>query len=61
MNQEQLADMHKLFIQQYPVVSIKNPLDQDDWDAWTKSTSEVEIQIVRDDQSEPNGISDGNY
>ena len=49
MNQEQLADMHKSFIQQYPVVPIEDPFDQDDWDPWAKATSEVEIQIVRDD------------
>ena len=49
MNQKQLAYMYKSFIKQYPVVSIEDPFDQDDWEAWTKLTSEAHIQIVGDD------------
>jgi enolase len=35
----------------YPIVSIEDPLDEDDWDGWTKMTSELgsKIQIVGDD------------
>ena len=30
----------------YPVVSIEDAFDQDDWDAWTKMNAAVEIQLV---------------
>jgi enolase len=35
---------------QYPVVSIEDGLDQDDWSAWTKLTSQIgDVQLVGDD------------
>nr|QQZ02613.1 enolase [Androctonus crassicauda] len=46
---DQLADIYLDFIKNYPVVSIEDPFDQDDWDAWTKLCSNVQIQIVGDD------------
>jgi len=35
----------------YPIVSIEDPFDQDDWDTYAKLTSEVgqQVQIVGDD------------
>ncbi len=35
----------------YPIVSIEDPLDEDDWDGWTKMTAQLgsKIQIVGDD------------
>jgi enolase len=35
----------------YPIVSIEDPLDEDDWDGWAKMTAQLgsEIQIVGDD------------
>nr|QVU21290.1 enolase [Salpingoeca prava] len=45
----QLKDMYKSFIADYPVVSIEDAFDQDDWDAWTLLTGETDIQIVGDD------------
>ena len=33
----------------YPIVSIEDPFDQDDWEAHAKLTEETEIQIVGDD------------
>jgi len=44
-----LGDLYRDFIKNYPIVSIEDPFDQDDWDAWTKLTSSVDIQIVGDD------------
>lgn len=32
-----------------PVVSIEDPFDQDDWDAWSRLTAQVGIQVVGDD------------
>uniref|UniRef100_A0A2I9LNP4 Enolase n=1 Tax=Centruroides hentzi TaxID=88313 RepID=A0A2I9LNP4_9SCOR len=46
---DQLGDIYLDFIKNYPVVSIEDPFDQDDWDAWTKLSSNVTIQIVGDD------------
>lgn len=49
ISSDQLGDMYKEFIKDYPVVSIEDPYDQDDWEGYTKLTSETEIQIVGDD------------
>ncbi|XP_030740915.1 alpha-enolase-like [Echinops telfairi] len=46
---DQLADLYKSFITDYPVVSIKDLFDQDDWDAWAKLTASSGIQVVGDD------------
>ncbi|XP_063058582.1 beta-enolase-like [Engraulis encrasicolus] len=46
---EQLGDLYKSFIQQYPVQSIEDPFDQDDWENWTAFTQSVDIQVVGDD------------
>lgn len=32
-----------------PVVSIEDPFDQDDWEAWSRLTARVGIQVVGDD------------
>ncbi|RIB13539.1 enolase C-terminal domain-like protein [Gigaspora rosea] len=34
---EKLANLYKEFIQEYPIVSIEDPFDQDDWSAWSLS------------------------
>jgi len=49
INSDQLGEMYKGFIKDYPVVSIEDPFDQDDWEGYTKLTSETSIQIVGDD------------
>uniref|UniRef100_A0A8C6V1U5 phosphopyruvate hydratase n=1 Tax=Neogobius melanostomus TaxID=47308 RepID=A0A8C6V1U5_9GOBI len=46
---DELAGIYQGFINNYPVVSIEDPFDQDDWEAWTKFTSSVGIQVVGDD------------
>jgi len=46
---EQLGDLYKSFIAKYPVVSIEDAFDQDDWQNWSKFQSETQIQIVGDD------------
>lgn len=46
---DKLADLYKDFISHYPIVSIEDPFDQDDWEAYTKLTGDVQIQIVGDD------------
>ena len=49
MDSEELLELYKGFIADYPVVSIEDPFDQDDWDGYAKLTAETEIQIVGDD------------
>ncbi|KAF9896705.1 hypothetical protein BX616_006903, partial [Lobosporangium transversale] len=46
---EDLAALYKEFIDKYPIVSIEDPFDQDDWEAWTHVTGSTDIQIVGDD------------
>jgi len=51
LTSDQLADLYKSFIRDYPLVSIEDPFDQDDWTGYGKLTSEVGtgVQIVGDD------------
>lgn len=46
---EQLGSMYEDFIANYPVVSIEDAFDQDDWEHWSQLTGKVDIQIVGDD------------
>jgi enolase len=41
-----LADMYRSFIADYPIVSIEDPFDQDDFDSYTSLTASVKEQIV---------------
>lgn len=43
---QQLGDLYKSFAAKYPVVSIEDPFDQDDWEAWTALTNSMQFQIV---------------
>lgn len=46
---EKLADLYREFIAEYPIVSIEDPFDQDDWESYEKLTASVSVQIVGDD------------
>nr|XP_029537261.1 alpha-enolase-like [Oncorhynchus nerka] len=46
---DELADVYKSFCKDYPVVSIEDPFDQDDWEAWSNFTGSTETQVVGDD------------
>lgn len=46
MSGEQLADLYRSFIKDYPVVSIEDGFDQDDWENWTKFKASTDIQTV---------------
>jgi len=45
----QLAELYQDFIANYPVVSIEDAFDQDDWSAWTNFLASTDIQVVGDD------------
>merc|ERR1719223_1890252 len=51
MTSEQLADYYKAWCEKYPLVSIEDPFDQDDWDAYRPFTGSLgeKVQIVGDD------------
>ncbi|KAK3040225.1 hypothetical protein RJ639_028937 [Escallonia herrerae] len=44
-----LGELYKEFVKDFPIVSIEDPFDQDDWSSWTSLQSSVDIQIVGDD------------
>ncbi|EFO85696.1 CRE-ENOL-1 protein [Caenorhabditis remanei] len=46
---EQLSELYQSFIKEYPVVSIEDAFDQDDWDNWGKLHAATTIQLVGDD------------
>jgi len=46
---QELTSMYRDFIAGFPIVSIEDAFDQDDWDAWTGLNSQTDIQIVGDD------------
>ncbi|CAN6452345.1 unnamed protein product [Victoria cruziana] len=48
---ESLKELYKSFCTDYPIVSIEDPFDQDDWVHYAKMTSEIgaDVQIVGDD------------
>lgn len=48
---DSLKNVYKSFVTDYPIVSIEDPFDQDDWETYTKLTGEIgqQVQIVGDD------------
>merc|ERR1719249_532451 len=44
-----LADLYRSFVKDYPVTSIEDPFDQDDWEAYTALNADASYQIVGDD------------
>lgn len=52
----ELADYYLELIKKYPIVSVEDPFDQDDWEAWSHFTSKSGIQIVGDDLTVTNPL-----
>ena len=44
-----LVELYQGFIRDYPIVSIEDGFDQDDFDTWANLTSKTSVQIVGDD------------
>jgi len=55
---DELIAFYKDMIAKYPIVTIEDPFDQDDWDNWTQFCHDVgkEVQIVGDDLTVTNPI-----
>jgi enolase len=51
ISSEQLSNLYKEYVRDFPIVSIEDPYDQDDWNSYAQLTSSIgkEIQIVGDD------------
>jgi len=49
LDSSQLTDLYKSFLSDYPIVSIEDSHDQDDWEGWASLTGATDIQIVGDD------------
>jgi enolase len=47
----QLGDLYRSFVEKYPIVSIEDPFDQDDWEGYVAFTTSVgeNTQVVGDD------------
>ncbi|MDO5723696.1 MAG: phosphopyruvate hydratase [Flaviflexus sp.] len=48
---EDMVDYYEKLVADYPLVSIEDPLSEDEWDAWVALTSQIgdKIQVVGDD------------
>ncbi|KAI4527917.1 Enolase, C-terminal TIM barrel domain-containing protein [Schizophyllum commune] len=53
---KELADLYLSYVKKYPIVSIEDPFDQDDWEAWSHFTANSGIQIVGDDLTVTNPL-----
>jgi enolase len=51
LNTSDMINYWKVWAEKYPILSIEDGLDQDDWDGWQKMTEELghKVQLVGDD------------
>ena len=51
LNTEEIIQYYEKIISNYPIISIEDPLHEDDWNAWTNLTKKLgnKVQIVGDD------------
>ncbi len=51
LSSDELLDYYKGLVEKYPIISIEDPFDEEDWDAFKKMTEELgdKLQIVGDD------------
>lgn len=52
----ELADLYRSFVKDYPIISIEDPFDQDDFESYAALTPSVPCQIVGDDLTVTNPI-----
>ncbi len=48
---DEMISYYKMLIEEFPIVSIEDPLDEEDWDGWVRLTKEIgdKVQLVGDD------------
>lgn len=51
MSRDQMIDLWESWIKKYPIISLEDGLDQDDWDGWIELTSRLgkKVALVGDD------------
>jgi len=49
MTGKQLGEFYMSLAKEFPIITIEDPFDQDDWDAWVLMTKDLEGQVVGDD------------
>jgi len=51
LSTEEMIEFYKSWVNEYPIISIEDGLDQNDWDGWKKLTNEIgsKVQLVGDD------------
>nr|ARD05070.1 enolase [Spirometra erinaceieuropaei] len=49
LNSDKLSELYLSIINKYPIKSIEDPFEQDDWEPWVKMCARTRIQIVGDD------------
>jgi len=49
LNTEEMITMYKKLIKEYPIISIEDPLEENDFEGFATLTKELNIQIVGDD------------
>lgn len=63
LSADQLIDLYVDWVEKYPIVSIEDGMDEDDWDGWKKLTEKLgdKIQLVGDDLfvTNPQRLMDG--
>jgi len=52
----QLGDLYRSFIKEYPVISMEDVFDQDDWESWINFMATTDVQVVGDDLTVTNPI-----
>ncbi|KAK2716575.1 hypothetical protein QYM36_006905 [Artemia franciscana] len=53
---QELVNLYHEFIKEFPVTSIEDLFDQDDWNGWNSFAATANIQIVADDLTVTNPI-----
>ena len=49
VSKDELTKIYSDMINKYPIVSIEDAFDQDDWMAWSNFLPQIQIQLVGDD------------
>lgn len=51
LNSEQMVDFWKKWTEKYPIISLEDAMDENDWDGWKKLTEAIgdKVQLVGDD------------
>ena len=53
---KELAEVYLGYIKKYPITSIEDPFDQDDWESWTYLREKAGVTIIGDDLTVTNPL-----